>query len=292
MSLLTLLLSFAMVPSDTVAQSPMQSFLPSSIHQWQVSEPSRRYSGEEIFDYMNGAGEIYRAYDFIALLTQRYAASNQEEILVEIFDMGSPQNAFGVFTYMKGRGPAVQVGHDGEYKNGLLCFWRGKYFVCVMIEKENEPAKKAVLELGEMISDAIREGGERPAILRYLPEGEYLSHTLRYFTRHEILNIHFYVADGNVLHLNDETEGVLVRMKEDKSYLLLISYPDQEQADSAYADFVTQYMPDAREAGIVETENNKWTACARQKHFVVVVFNARTIDDAMQALEAVKSGLP
>ena len=270
----------------------MLAFLPSSIHQWQVSEPPRMYTGEEIFDYIDGAGEIYRAYNFKDLLTQRYAASNQKEILVEIFDMGSSRNAFGVFTYMQGRGPSVRIGQDGEYKNGLLCFWRGKYFVCVMIEKENELAKKAVLELGKMISAAIREDGERPAITHYLPEGEYLSHTLRYFIRHEILNIHFYVADGNVLHLNDETEGVLVRMKEDKSYLVLVSYPDQKHADSAYVDFVTQYMPDAREAGIVETENDKWTACARQKSFVAVVFDARTRDHAMNSLEAVERGLP
>jgi hypothetical protein len=51
-------------------------------------------------------------------------------------------------------------------------------------------------------------------------------------------------------------------------------------------------MPDAREAGVVETESNKWTACARQKRFVVVVFDARTMDDAMHALEAMTEGLP
>ena len=47
---------------------------------------------------MNGAGEVYLAYGFQRLLVQRYARPNQEEILVEVFDMGYPRNAYGALT--------------------------------------------------------------------------------------------------------------------------------------------------------------------------------------------------
>ncbi|MGB5873813.1 MAG: DUF6599 family protein [Bacteroidota bacterium] len=270
----------------------MKAFFPTSVHEWEVSDESRAFSGEEIFGYMDGAGEIYRAYDFQELLTQRYVRPEEGEILVEIFDMGSARNAFGVFTYMQGRGPAVDVGQNGEYKNGLLCFWREKYFVCIMTDKENELAKKAILELGQTISEAIGEDGKRPDILGYLPEGEYLPNTLRYFIRNEILNIHYYVGEGNLLCLNDKTEGVLVRMKGDKSYLVLIEYPNREQADSAYSRFLTGYMPETREEGIVETKRGKWTACVGRSCFVLVVFDASSMERAKSSLETVKGRLP
>jgi len=274
------------------ASTAMQDLLPSSLHQWKVSEAPLSYPGRSIFDYMDGAGEVYLAYKFEDLLVQRYACPGQEEILVEIYDMGSPRGAFGVFTYMMGRGPTVPIGQDGEYKSGLLCFWRGRYFAYIKIDNENDQAKNAVFELGKWISAAIHEDGERPEILRFLPEGEYHSNTLRYFFRNEILNSHFTVADGNPLLLNDKTEGVLVRMKRDKSTLLLVGYPGQEQADSAYSNFWAQYMPGTRTTGMVKTEEAKWTASMKQNRYVAVVFNAPTEKQAGHTLQTVKRRLP
>jgi hypothetical protein len=289
---LLLACSLGMAMSDTLSPLSMQTFLPPAIERWTVSEPSRLYSGRKIFDYMDGAGEVYLAYDFRELLVQRYACPDQEEILVEIFDMGSSRNAFGIFSYMKGRGPSVAVGQEGEYKSGLLCFWRDQYFVCIQIEKENEQAKSALLDLGKKISEAIHRDGDLPRILHYLPDVEYQAGTLRYFFRSEILNIHFYVADGNVLLLDGQTEAVLVRMKSDRSYLLLIEYPGPDQADSAYSNFLKLYMPDAKEAGIVKTENNKWTACVRHTAFVAVVFDAPSVGEARNHLAAIERKLP
>ena len=270
----------------------MQPLLPLSIGQWHPSGESRPYSGQEIFGYMDGAGEVYRAYDYRELLTQRYARPSQGEILVEIFDMGSPANAFGVFTYMQGRGPAVEIGQDGEYKNGLLCFWRGKYFVCVMTDNENELARGAILELGVKVSESIGQDGEKPEILHSLPEGRYLPNSLRYFRGKDILNTHYYIGEGNLLCLNEQTEGVLVRLNETRSYLLLVAYPDRAKADSAYSSFVTGYMPDGAREGVLEKKPGKWTACAAEKRYVAVVFDAPDRERAVHFLELLKGRLP
>jgi hypothetical protein len=270
----------------------MKAFLPSSIHEWKASDEAGVYSGDEIFGYMNGAGEIYRSYAFRTLLTQRYARPNEAEILAEIFDMGLSRNAYGVFTYMQGRGPAVDIGQNGEYKNGLLCFWRGRYFTCIMTDKESDLAKKAILGMGRFVSDAIGEDGDIPGILQYLPENECNPKTLRYFTKNEILNIHYYVGEGNLLRINEETEGILVRLKADKSYLLLIAYPGGERADSAYSSFVAGYMPDAQEEGVIEKKKGRWTACVAHNGFVAVVFDAQNKEHAKNALDDVIGRLP
>ncbi len=270
----------------------MHDFLPSSVHQWKISEAPHSYPGRSIFDYMDGAGEVYLAYKFEDLLVQRYACPGQEEILAELYDMGSPLGAFGIFSYMMGRGPTVPIGQDGEYKGGLLCFWRGRYFAYVKTDNENDQAKNAVLELGKLISEAIHYDGERPEILRFLPEGEYRPTTVRYFFRNEILNNHFTVADGNPLLLNDKTECVLVRMTRDRSTLLLIAYPSQEQADSAYSSFLAQYLPGVRKAGIVKTGDGKWTSSVKQDRYVAVVFDALTKKQAGKTLQTVTRRLP
>jgi len=288
MAPLLILLSFMTAMTDTT----MQKFIPPSIDQWGISESARFYSGDQIFNYMDGAGEVYLAYKFKDLLVQRYASPDKSEILVEIFNMGLPRNAFGIYTYMQGRGPRVDIGQDGEYKAGLLCFWREKYFVCIKIEEEEKRSTAAVMELGTYISNMIERDGERPAILRHLPEGIYLENTLRYFYRYEILNNHFFLAGGNILHMNDSTECTLVRLKQDKSYLLLVQYPNIEQTDSAYNSFMTNYMPDAPEIGVIETENKKWTTCTRHKNFIIVVFDAATKSQGIISLDTIKRRLP
>lgn len=291
MASLLLLLPLMMTPSDTLTPAALQNLVPTSLFQWSVAEPSRTYTGREIFHYMDGAGEVYLAYGFQRLLVQRYARTGQEEILVEVFDMGVPRNAYGAFTNMQGRGPSVEIGQSGEYKSGLLNFWKGRYFVCVMIDMENDDAKKAVFGIAAMISETITEQGQIPDIVALLPQGEYLPETLRYFYRNEILNIHFYVADKNLFHLNETTDAVLVRTKSNKSYLLLIQYPGRAEAGAAFTDFTKQYMPESRGSGVVRTENKKWTACRKARNVLAVVFDAPTQIEAQKLLDRVQRRL-
>lgn len=292
MLLFALLVPLVMAPPDTLTPAPMQQFLPSSIDGWTVLEPGRLYSGREIFEYMDGAGEVYLAYNFDSLLVQRYSRAGQEEILVEIFDMGLPRNAFGVFTYMLGRGPAVPIGQAGEYKSGLLCFWKERYCVYIRIEEENDQAKGAVLEIGRRIAAAIATEGRKPILLQCLPEETYVPESLRYFYRNEILNTHFYVADGNLFLLDDRTEAVLVRMKSDRSHALLVVYPDDGHADSAYRSVLAHLMHDAGREEFVKTENGKWTACTKQDTYVIAVFDALTKQDAMNTISQFRRRLP
>jgi hypothetical protein len=289
---LPLLLSLAMPPSDTMTPAVLERFLPPSIDQWTPSESSRIYRGREIFTYIDGAGEVYLAYRFDSVLVQRYARPGQEEILVEIFDMGTSHNAFGVYTYMQGRSPELPIGQAGEYRSGLLCFWRGRYCVYIRIDNENDRAKDAVLAIGKWIAVAIGWDGEKPPILNSLPEGAYDPGSLRYFYRHEILNTHFYVSDGNLFLLDDRTEALLARMKLDGSHLLVVRYPSSGQADSAYESVVTHLLPDAREPGVAKTENGKWTACEKKGGYLVAAFDAATRQNAANAITSVTARLP
>jgi hypothetical protein len=270
----------------------MKIFLPPAIGQWTISEAERLYSGDQIFHYMDGAGEVYLAYNFSDLLVQRYTAPDKSEILVEIFDMGSAKNAYGIYTYMQGRGPATDIGQDGEYKSGLLCFWKDKYFIGIKIEKEDTQAISAVMELGKNISDKIKDNGERPVILKYLPEEMFIKNSLRYFYRYEILNNHFYLAGENILNLGDSTECLLVRLKQDKSYILLLQYSDITKADTGYASFINHYMPDSRKTGAIETENNKWTLCRKNNNFIIIVFDTLTKSQGITSLDSIIRRLP
>ena len=84
-------------PQGLAAQTdaPLKSLLP-AVREWGLSEDPQNYFPENLFEYINGAAEIYLSYDFHELIVAQYAKSGTESALaVEIYDMGSSTNGFG-----------------------------------------------------------------------------------------------------------------------------------------------------------------------------------------------------
>ena len=100
--------------------------------------------------------------------------------------------------------------------------------------------------------------------------------SVRYFHKHTSLNYHYFVADQNILHLDENTKAVLARYEqaEGKSYLLLVQYQNIAQANAAFDGFVTAYLPEAKQTGIVQLEDGKWSAAKVLQQFVIAVFDA------------------
>jgi hypothetical protein len=257
-----------------------------------VSEADQAFDAESIFDYIDGAGEVYRSYNMRLLVARRFHKDGKPDIVVDLFDMGSPDDAFGVFTHDLD-GEDAQVGQGSTYKAGLLSFWKGRYFLSVYAEEETAETKGLVLELGLRIAAAIPNRGEKPVLLRFLPPDGLVAGRVRFFHNHSVLNYHFFVADTNILLLDQKTDAVLADYggKDDRSRLLVVGYADAAAAAAAGGSFVRAYMPEAREKGAVKTENGKWTACRSLGRYVVVVFDMTSERAAAARLDAVAASM-
>lgn len=264
------------------------NLLPREINGWEAKEKDKLYDPETIFDYIDGAGEVYRSYNFLLLLARRFSKSGQPDIVADLFEMASSKDAFGVFTHDL-EGEEAGVGRGSTYKGGLLSFWKGRFFVSLYAEEETQDAKEALFKLGERVASSIEEKGEEPDIITLLPEEALVEKSVHYFHNHMILNYHFYVSDENILLLDQETEAALGTYREDneKSYLLVVYYPDASKASQAFQNFLKIYMPDAKEMGLVQTEDGKWTAARLKKDILVVLFNGPSANYAKGLLEQV-----
>ena len=72
--------------------------LPKTVGEWKRDDASRVITAETIFKYMNGAGELYLGYRFRRLEVFDYLSTNQGRILVELYYMESPEDAFGLLS--------------------------------------------------------------------------------------------------------------------------------------------------------------------------------------------------
>lgn len=88
--------------------------LPDEVLGWKWDGKEEVYDRETIFDYINGMGEIYRAYNFLQVFVRRYEKLNRTTITVDLFDMGSPEDAFGVWTFERDGEPVkIQITPSG-----------------------------------------------------------------------------------------------------------------------------------------------------------------------------------
>lgn len=264
-----------MADKNDKTKTSLGDLLPKEICGWKAEEKDEFYDPDTIFDYIDGGGEVYRSYNFRLLLGRRFTKQSQPDIIIDLFDMGSSSDAFGVFSHDL-EGEETGIGQGSTYKGGLLSFWKDRFFVSVYAEEETEEAKKAIYALGQSVSLSIAKEGKKPEVASLLPGENLAEKSVHYFHNHLILNYHFYVSEENILLLDQDTEVVLGIYKEkgEKHYLLLVRYPHARKAKVALKSFAEAYMPDAKEPGLVQTEDSKWTAAKALGGFLFFVFDA------------------
>jgi len=66
---------------------------------WKWDGKDRVYNSRTVFDYIDGAAELFLAYGFKDLTVRRFEKLGQPPIIAEVYEMGSPEDAYGVFSF-------------------------------------------------------------------------------------------------------------------------------------------------------------------------------------------------
>jgi hypothetical protein len=264
--------------------------LPEQIDSWTRSDSADSYNRETIFDYINGAGEVYRSYAFGQVVVVVYAGPQGPDITVELFDMGNPADAYGVFSYARER-EETGIGGGYEQKGRVLCFWQDRYYVCVASEERTADSDRALLDISRAISDRLPAASDPPDLVAMLPGEGLVAFSERFFHLHQSLNYQYYLARANILELSTETDAVLARYAPGSTYLLLVRYANESDAAAAVSSFRQGYLAEAGESQTVETQNGAFVSYGRRDHFVVVVLDAISETAAHDLFQATLNGL-
>jgi hypothetical protein len=271
-----------------------KKLLPLEVGSYKADEKDQFYDRNTTFRYMDGAAELYRSFAFKLLMVRRYVKADHPPIVVELFDMGSSADAFGIFSF-ETEGEDVRVGQGSDYGGGLLRFWQGKFFVNAYTEQEAPSTKQDVLEFGKVIASSIRHEGQKPKLIDYLSGEGLAERSIRYFHLHQSLNYHYFVSHENILLLGKQTSAMLATYQpteqEGKTFLLLIQYPARKLAGEALQSFVKAYMPESSASRVIQTENRRWAAAQSHQEFVIVVFDAPLKEKAEELIQATRKNL-
>ena len=296
-----------------VAAPPAQSEevtvrLPQTVGEWSAPAAPRIITAETIFDYMNGAGELYLAYRFERLEVFEYTAEGQGDILVELYWMADPDDAYGLLSD-DWSGEALALGaltaasRRALYGSGYLRLAWDRLYVRILAYDENEASRAAALELGRACVIAGGRAG-RPVLLELLPAGvtasgqEYAlkASSVRFFRSYLNLNVAYYLASDDILGLGSGCEVAFAEYRPPggdhttKVHLLTIRYPDAAARETGAQTFEAAYLAEPIDRrGTARSQQTRieagWVGTGGTGRDLVVVFDAPAPEVA-QALVA------
>ena len=292
---MTCILTIAgMVKGEEKGKMSQEISLPSEAGGWKWDGKELKYDSRTLFKYIDGAAELYLAYGFENLTVRRFEKSNQPPLIIELYDMGSSEGAYGVFSYEQ-QDEETGIGQGSEFGGGLLRFWKGNYFVSIYAEGEGAEVESGILKMGRAAADSISTQGPEPKLVGFIPGKDFglVDKSIRFLKSHVLLNQRFFISHQNILNLNPKTEAILAQYLRDKqkTQLLFIRYPNLKEAGDAYQNFMKAYLSDAQGKDRLKTEDGKWTIAQQKNEFVIIVFGAPKEAEGEALLKATEKKL-
>jgi hypothetical protein len=151
--------------------SSLRPLLP-EVESWEFSEAPQNYLPENLYEYINGAAEIYLAYNFKELIVGQYEKPDQgASLTIEIYDMGNGKSSFGI--YSAERFPDskfISMGNQGYLEEEVLNFIVGQYYVKLLCFDCDEKFEELLRLFSQEITKGVKNKGSLPQILRLFPK--------------------------------------------------------------------------------------------------------------------------
>lgn len=212
---------------------PAATFAPG----WAAAGALRTFTGQDLFNQIDGGAELFLEFGFVRLRLQAYAR-DKSELTLGAYEMENAAAALGVYLMKMGREtpfPEIAARNSGE--EAQVTIVKGRYFVQVD-NLGDVPASKAE---AAALANAFLAGvaaESAPTPLDVLPAEGRVAGTERLIRGPYGLQPYFTFGEGDILSLGGRTFGALAgyRTAAGAEYnRLIVPYPDDAAAAAALA---------------------------------------------------------
>jgi len=244
------------------AQTHLQELLPrgSELSQWKLQAKPEVFSGEALFNYIDGGAEIYFEYGFRQVLVQDFLDSAGDLISLEIFEMASAESAYGIYSFKRSpEGEPINLDDEAQLADYYLNLWKGNFLVTVTGSNSGEKIREGVLTIGRAVEAKIKGRAEKPDLVTLLPTTGLLEQSVKYFKGQlGLFNSYpFFTAD--VFVFKQAVKGDYAAGYS----LFILEYPDSQSARQRFAEAEKnlrkseRYRDFSAEEGIIQAVDGK-----------------------------------
>lgn len=161
---------------------PLESLIPKKDIPagWALIQGPQTYNKKTLFGHINGQAELFLKYGFQKSVFAIYQSkkSREDQIEVDIYDMGNVVQAFGIFSRFRNEDRPGGFGLDSFLDDHSAFFYEGKYFVMLYATESNSDMLK---QFSALISLKISDPSPPPKEIGYFPKNGLKPGSLQYF---------------------------------------------------------------------------------------------------------------
>jgi hypothetical protein len=206
---------------------------------WRLAAEIQRFEPKTLYEYIDGAADLYLACDFEELQVAEYGNPKKASIILEVYRHRTSRDAFGI--YSQERLPdadVLPVGAQGYIDKNILNFVVGRYYVKISSANTGAEDREVLQSFATKVEENLGEREGLPALLTVFPAEGKKGNSEKYIARN-FLGYPFFSA---VFTADYELPGRKFR-------LFIIETADAKECRGIVQKYVRQVkMPD-REIG-------------------------------------------
>jgi len=151
---------------------------------WQIFDKVKQFTPENLYEQINGRAAFFLAYDMIRMTYVRFVNSDEttQFINLSIYDMGTPTNAFGVFSAERSQGESsLELGRAGYRSDANYFIWKGQYYIRIISSEAADAFQRIGIDLAQKVTDFLLDSGEQVWGLTALPLTDRMPESVQYF---------------------------------------------------------------------------------------------------------------
>jgi hypothetical protein len=151
---------------------------------WRIYDKVMHFTAENLYEQINGRAEYYIAYDVIGLTFVSFEKKTDSDfsINLSIYDMGTPINAFGVFSGERSlEYQRLELGRDAYRSGANYYIWQGQYYIQIIALDTLKELKYVGSEIAQKLTNLLQDSGESVWGLTMLPKANRVPQSIQYF---------------------------------------------------------------------------------------------------------------
>jgi hypothetical protein len=204
---------------------------------WKKSEPPRTFTGQDLFNHIDGGAELFLEFGFVKLLVQAYG-DGKSELTAGVYEMDGPASALGIYLMKMGKEtPFAGIGARNSSEDAQLTILKGRYFVQIDNLGDTPAPRATAITLARALLAGISEE-KAPTPLDQLPAEGRIPGSERLIRGPYGLQPYFTFGEGDILALGGRIFGALADYRTAdgiKFTRLIVPYPEPDAAAAVMA---------------------------------------------------------
>jgi hypothetical protein len=151
---------------------------------WSPVAAPQSFSSETLYEYINGAADLYLTYEFQDLSVAEYQGPQKGSVTVEVYRHGTPTEAFGIYSQERlANARFLEVGVQAYYEPGVFNFLLGPHYVKIGGEGLGADDEQVLLAFARRLEARLGGKGGFPTILSAFPAEGRRSHTEKFVSK-------------------------------------------------------------------------------------------------------------